>query len=397
MERRDGGTIADAGPRRRADRALRWLRHGRRSARRRARARHRPPRHQAGQPAARRARRPSRSPTSASRASLDETSRFTQTGRGARHRRLPVARAGLGRARDRPPSDRYALAVVAYELLTGEKPFATGALRRRRPARTSRTPPPAAPGLPRDAQHVLERGLAKAPEDALADRTPPSSSALDAAVPREAAAPARPPPRVDGAAGPCPTRSRRRSSGRRTGTLLAALVGQRCIASPRRSRSRSADAAAATATDQPRGDHARTGAAGRRRSRAQEPERDAPSRRAQATVGADPRTDAGADRRGAGRPTRRSRRARTPRASSSSRPATTRARSRRSQAAVEACGDSTELDPCGYALYNLGAALNRAGRPDEAIPILEDRLERFGDNETKDVKTELKSARKNAR
>ena len=68
-----------------------------------------------------------------------------------------------------------------------------------------------------------------------------------------------------------------------------------------------------------------------------------------------------------------------------------------SQGAVEACGDSVEMDPCGYALYNLGAALNRAGRPDEAIPYLEDRLARFGDNENKDVKTELKSASKNAR
>ena len=50
----------------------------------------------------------------------------------------------------------------------------------------------------------------------------------------------------------------------------------------------------------------------------------------------------------------------------------------------------------GYALYNLGASLNRSGDPDAAIPILERRLERFGDNAAKDVKRELKAARRDA-
>ncbi|MDP9385871.1 MAG: tetratricopeptide repeat protein, partial [Actinomycetota bacterium] len=47
------------------------------------------------------------------------------------------------------------------------------------------------------------------------------------------------------------------------------------------------------------------------------------------------------------------------------------------QGAVDACGDSRELDPCGFALFNLGVALNRAGRPGEAIPFLERRLANF--------------------
>ncbi len=51
-----------------------------------------------------------------------------------------------------------------------------------------------------------------------------------------------------------------------------------------------------------------------------------------------------------------------------------------SQQAIDACGNSNELDPCGYALFEKGLALNRSGKPDEAIPVLEERLDRFGDN-----------------
>ena len=61
-------------------------------------------------------------------------------------------------------------------------------------------------------------------------------------------------------------------------------------------------------------------------------------------------------------------------------------------AAVKRCGSSHQLDPCGYALYNLGASLHRSGRSPEAIPILERRLRIFGDNETSDVRRELAAA-----
>ena len=67
------------------------------------------------------------------------------------------------------------------------------------------------------------------------------------------------------------------------------------------------------------------------------------------------------------------------------------------QQALEACGDTVRLDPCGYALFEVGAALNALGRPDEAIPPLEQRLEQYGDNSSGEVKNELKSARKAAR
>ena len=60
--------------------------------------------------------------------------------------------------------------------------------------------------------------------------------------------------------------------------------------------------------------------------------------------------------------------------------------------ALEACGDTQQLSPCGYALYEVGAALNALGRPDEAIPYLEQRLDQYGPN--KDVEKELKAAQK---
>ena len=65
-----------------------------------------------------------------------------------------------------------------------------------------------------------------------------------------------------------------------------------------------------------------------------------------------------------------------------------------SQQALEACGDAQELDPCGYALYEVGAALNALGRPDEAIPFLQQRLDTYGNNGQ--VKAELRRAERAA-
>ena len=62
--------------------------------------------------------------------------------------------------------------------------------------------------------------------------------------------------------------------------------------------------------------------------------------------------------------------------------------------ALEACGDQRQLSPCGYALYEVGVALNALDRPDEAIPYLQQRLDQYGSN--KDVEKELKRAEKAA-
>ena len=58
-----------------------------------------------------------------------------------------------------------------------------------------------------------------------------------------------------------------------------------------------------------------------------------------------------------------------------------------------ACGANAGLT-CAYALYNLGHSLRLAGRPAEAIPILERRLQ-FGDQRDV-VQRELDAARRAA-
>jgi len=64
-------------------------------------------------------------------------------------------------------SDRYALAVAAFELLTGERPFTAEHFAAQARAHIEQRPPrasPLNPSLPRAIDGVLERGLAKRPE-----------------------------------------------------------------------------------------------------------------------------------------------------------------------------------------------------------------------------------------
>src|SRR4051794_29631045 len=71
-------------------------------------------------------------------------------------------------------SDRYALAVVAFELLTGEKPFSAEHFAAQARAHVEDQPPLATerdPSLPRGVDAVLDRGMAKAPGDRWATAT----------------------------------------------------------------------------------------------------------------------------------------------------------------------------------------------------------------------------------
>ena len=81
-------------------------------------------------------------------------------------------------------SDRYALAVAAFELLTGQRPFTAANFTEQARQHIDQQPPRASrrnPGLPRAVDSVLARGMAKRPGDRWATATD-FAVALDAAL-----------------------------------------------------------------------------------------------------------------------------------------------------------------------------------------------------------------------
>ena len=293
-------------------------------------------------------------------------------------------------------SDRYALAVVAFELLTGERPFTAENFAAQARAHVEDQPPHASlvnPELPEAVDAVLERGLAKDPD---------KRWATSAAVRRRAgavaggAAPAAAdqadPPRGQGrrtAPGSAPQARLRGPAGRGLGLLAVVAVVVAVVLSGggddpggERADSTSTPEATKTATREP----TKTATPEPTKTATPEPTRTADARADQ-------------DRR----PQRRRRdrsRCRPPAAGPGLQRPPGRGLNKAltlSQQALDKCGSSNELDPCGYALFEKGLALNRLGRPDEAIPVLQDRLNRFGDNEGGEVAKELKDAEKKAK
>jgi len=116
-----------------------------------------------------------------------------------------------------PASDLYALAVVAFELLTGKRPFERESSTAEAMAHVSAPIPPASdsnPTLPRELDDVLARGLAKEPEHRFATAAD-FVDALRDSLDREAGT-----TRVAAIAPVPPTRSRRRVA-----LLLLLLAG----------------------------------------------------------------------------------------------------------------------------------------------------------------------------
>jgi serine/threonine-protein kinase len=279
-----------------------------------------------------------------------------------------------------PASDRYALAVVAYELLTGGRPFQA-----EHPAAQARAhveAPPPASGLSDAVDRVLWRGLDKEPgnrwptacafvdglEDALgeeAEPTPVPATAPTAAIRRT---PPTAPPAAPAAAAP----ARKRRSwgpvlvaalivGLLAGGVIAALIGggggtdkgattqAKRTPTTKKQPQPAAAAAPQTATQAPA--TAAPAATGASASALQQ--------QGHALV------SQGSYDQGIAKLNQ----------------------------AVKDC-PVTRTDPCAYALFDLGHALRLAGRPDEAIPVLEQRLQ--NPNQQGIVQAELDKARQEA-
>jgi eukaryotic-like serine/threonine-protein kinase len=302
-------------------------------------------------------------------------------------------------------SDRYALAVVAYELLTGERPFQAENFAAQARAHVEDTPLPASernPDISPEVDAVLARGLAKDPadrygsaaefvdelEDALAApaKQPTSRTRMIASPPR------RTPPTGNDRVASSPARSRRSGSG----VLLAALAGLIALvvlafvllSGGDGGGSDKTNAGKATATPKASATAEKTATP----EKTSEPTATATasaSATAQATDTPAPSGGGGTDLAKASQLQVQGYNAR--RAGDYAKALDL------SQQAIDACGNSNAMSPCGYALFEKGLALNRSGRPDEAIPVLQERLDRFGDNPAGEVAKELKAAKKAAK
>lgn len=337
-----------------------------------------------------------------------------------------------------PASDRYALAVVAYELLTGSRPFEAEHFAAQARAHVEDPPPPAssrAPELSKAVDAVLERGLAKDPNDrwgsseefvSALERTLGQSRAGEETKPtrrlgkRAKPVPAQPVKRTDeweaprdvaagrrGANGRPPTRwseaEAERDGGRRRSAapliaglaLLALLAVIGAIALANRGDGGNEPNSRAESTPEATASPERT----------EEPTADPTE---EATPEPTPEETASPD------PTEEPTPEATPTAQATGEPDLERAQAlqlegynarragdfetalARSRAALDACAGSRELSPCGYALFEEGAALNALGQYEAAIASLERRLNEYGDNESGEVEKELRKARRNA-
>jgi serine/threonine-protein kinase len=256
-------------------------------------------------------------------------------------------------------ADVYALAVVAYEALTGRKPR-DGNSPIEIAWQVANDPPPELPGAPLAATQALSRGMALNP-----DERQPSAGALVAELEQgfadepEPTAPTRPVAPV------------RRPPRRRTATpAIAALLAVLALA------------AGIVALSVGGGDNAR-------QSASQPPARKQPAKQPAAKPAPQPApsppqggsvasgsqlNDQGFALMGQGR----------------------------YQEAIPLLEQAVKSYPAGsqdntyaYALYNLGASLRHAGRAGEAIPVLERRLQI--PNQTDVVRHELDQARREAR
>jgi serine/threonine protein kinase len=293
-------------------------------------------------------------------------------------------------------SDRYALAVVAFELLTGRKPFTAEHFAAQARAHVEDPPPRAsetADGVPRAVDDVLERGLAKQPGERWSTAAELVQRLDDALAPRrQRRQPVTAPPPRTRSRGPShngPPPRAARSGGPGRAAALAALIGVLAAgivalilltgdggqegrsSADRGSESRSTPTATPTAES--------TASATATTAPAETP---APAGETPAPTNAEPASN-----------NTTTLQLTAYRLNQAGRPQEALPYAKK---AVDLCGESTNVNPCGYALFEYGKALRLTGKPQEAIPLLELRLQRFPEDQRKVVEKELRAARKAA-
>jgi len=314
-------------------------------------------------------------------------------------------------------SDRYALTVVAFELLTGEKPFNAEHFAAQARAHVEDDPPRASElnhDLTERVDDVIDRGMAKDPDDrwgsaaefverleeALAPPPPKRAVAGDGARPtrstrlmasggRTPPPPPASPPRTasSAAAGASPQRS-----GPRRGLLIAALAGLLIAAVL-------AFALLNGGGDDP-GDRASESTPTPQATKDSEKEKPketaTPTR--EATQTAEPTataTEAPPEPAGNEPPGNDPRQLQLQafNLNKANKPAEALPLA---QKAVKLCKGSREVSPCAYALFELGKAQRMTGDPQGAIKTLEERKQRFPGDQAAAVDAELEKARADA-
>jgi serine/threonine-protein kinase len=302
-------------------------------------------------------------------------------------------------------SDRYALAVVAFELLTGEKPFQAEHFAAQARAHIEDDPPRVSElddRLSERVDDVIDRGMAKDPGDrweTAEEFVERLGESLAAPPPRRRApAPAttatrplatrdRTPPPPSRPARPA---ERRRGSGPGTGALLAALAAALLVVVIgflllKNNSDDKGNQASQRTTPTPTAKKTQTPT-----PTAEKTETPEPTATATATQTPEPQAPAGSKPKGS--PSQLQLQAYNLNNAGKSDEALPVA-----QRAVEkGCKGNAPVSPCGYALYELARAQLATGDAQGAVQSLETRLDRYPDDQRGEVEALLKKAKARA-